>query len=158
MQSTPPRIRFAPIPPRYLRYRRDRMKKKRKGRNNIYSLHRCCWSTEMTQFCNPREKWCRNSVGYDAVLKGYNKQLKCLDILTYFAGEHFQQLQHAQTHLKSMSCRMLAAMMTLGFLPLFMEKMVRLEESSSVVFSVSAAVPAPQQLKQVLKKKENEHI
>lgn len=52
------------------------------------------------------------------------------------------------TNLKSMSCRILAAMMRRGFLPLFMEKMVRLEERSSVVFSVSAAVPAPQQLHQ----------
>ena len=51
-------------------------------------------------------------------------------------------------HLKSISCRMLAAMTRRGFLPLFMEKMVRLEESRSVVFSVSAAVPAPQQLHQ----------
>lgn len=38
--------------------------------------------------------------------------------------------------------------MTLGFLPLFMEKMVRFDDSISVVFSVSAAVPAPQQLTQ----------
>jgi len=45
-----------------------------------------------------------------------------------------------------MSCSMLTAMMTLGFLPLFIENMVRFDDSISVVFSVSAAVPAPQQL------------
>lgn len=45
-----------------------------------------------------------------------------------------------------MSCRMLTAMTTRGFLPLFREKMLRLEDRRSVVFSVSAAVPAPQQL------------
>ncbi len=50
------------------------------------------------------------------------------------------------TNLYSISCSMLTAMTTRGFLPLFREKMVRLEERSSVVFSVSAAVPAPQQL------------
>lgn len=42
---------------------------------------------------------------------------------------------------------MLTAMTTRGFLPLFREKMVRLEATRSVVFSVSAAVPAPQQLR-----------
>lgn len=41
---------------------------------------------------------------------------------------------------------MFTAMTTRGFLPLFREKMVRLEDRRSVVFSVSAAVPAPQQL------------
>lgn len=45
-----------------------------------------------------------------------------------------------------MSCSMFTAMTTRGFLPLFREKMVRLEDRRSVVFSVSAAVPAPQQL------------
>lgn len=50
-----------------------------------------------------------------------------------------------------MSCRMLTAMMTRGFLPLFREKMARLDESTSVVFSVSAAVPAPQQLETIEK-------
>jgi hypothetical protein len=43
---------------------------------------------------------------------------------------------------------MFTAITTRGFLPLFIEKMVRLEESRSVVFSVSAAVPAPQQLRE----------
>lgn len=41
---------------------------------------------------------------------------------------------------------MLTAMTTRGFLPLFREKMVMLEHRRSVVFCVSAAVPAPQQL------------
>lgn len=41
---------------------------------------------------------------------------------------------------------MLTAMTMRGFLPLFREKMLRLEERRSVVFCVSAAVPAPQQL------------
>lgn len=45
-----------------------------------------------------------------------------------------------------MSCSMLTAMTMRGFRPLFREKMVRLEDRRSVVFSVSAAVPAPQQL------------
>lgn len=57
------------------------------------------------------------------------------------------------TNLYSMSCRMLTAMMTRGFLPLFREKMVRLDESISVVFSVSAAVPAPQQLQTAKRKR-----
>lgn len=54
---------------------------------------------------------------------------------------------HTYTHLNNISCSMWAAMVTLGFLSLFMEKIVRLEDSSSVVLNVSAAVPAPQQLK-----------
>lgn len=48
-----------------------------------------------------------------------------------------------------MSCSMWAAMVTLGFLSLLKEKMARLEDSSSVVLNVSAAVPAPQQLKHI---------
>ena len=59
-------------------------------------------------------------------------------------------------HLNSMSCSILTAMTTRGFRPLFMEKMVRLEDRRSVVFSVSAAVPAPQQLRERERERERE--
>ena len=50
------------------------------------------------------------------------------------------------THLYSMSCRMLAAIRTRGARRLLRWNRARLEARRSVVFWVSAAVPAPQQL------------
>lgn len=52
---------------------------------------------------------------------------------------------------------MFTAITTRGFLPLVIEKMVRLEESMSVVFSVSAAVPAPQQLREGVNRRGQEN-
>lgn len=75
---------------------------------------------------------------------------------TTFYSTRSQKVRHcnlkkasAVTDLYNMSCRMLTAMTTRGFLPLFREKMVRLDDSMPVVFSVSAAVPAPQQLETI---------